>query len=173
MSRTRRFDKRRFDYDEPQATYMPRKKKKQRTAPPSIREIDYRAYCQSPHYLELKARLFAERGGCEICQSTRSLSLHHLRYIYRGQSVLWNERDEDVMVMCWPCHHAWETHCRGVRLTDEVRDRLKALYALGVGRDVVFPAAVATNFDELMAGYKAANDRRSRGIDRPSGMFVY
>lgn len=154
MARTKRFNPRYRENDEPQPAYKPRKPKKRYARPVSIRELDYQAYCRAPHYIELKARIFAERGGCEVCGTNKKLSLHHLRYTYRGQSVLWQERDEDVMVMCWPCHQAWERYCKGQQLNEDVRDRLRRLWGMGLEREVVFPAAVATNYQELVEGYE-------------------
>jgi len=126
----------------------------------SIRLIDYRVYCNSPHWIGLRTRLFAERGGCEACGYARKLTLHHLRYTRRGESILWKECDEDLMVLCWECHQAWETYCKGHQLNETVKQRLQDLFALGLERDIIYPAVIAANFSQLYAGYVQERNRR-------------
>jgi 5-methylcytosine-specific restriction endonuclease McrA len=41
------------------------------------------------------------RGRCQHCGHRGDLTVHHLTYARLGR-----ERDEDVQVLCWPCHHA-------------------------------------------------------------------
>jgi 5-methylcytosine-specific restriction endonuclease McrA len=60
----------------------------------------------SQRWRELRARLIVERGGCERCgyppgQGDVALTLHHLTYRRFGA-----ERDEDLEVLCVPCHEA-------------------------------------------------------------------
>lgn len=48
-------------------------------------------YSQKHHFLLLKKRY----GGCQICNSTDRLELHHTKY---------TKKIEDCMLLCQPCH---------------------------------------------------------------------
>lgn len=57
----------------------------------------------SPEWIERRHRIFKERGRrCESCGTTRgALQLHHLTY-----ANFTNERDDELVILCGPCHEA-------------------------------------------------------------------
>lgn len=63
----------------------------------------YKAYLQSPEWRATRERVLARAGlRCERCQSYGDgLDVHHLRYTSLG-----HEPDEDLEVLCRPCHNA-------------------------------------------------------------------
>jgi hypothetical protein len=78
-----------------------------------------------------------------------------------NQSIFWREQDNDLVLLCWKCHQAWERHCKGHPCTPEQLQRIWQLMSLGLKRDGAFPAAVATNAEDLLEVYKRGNRERS------------
>lgn len=176
MARTKRRSITRWD-DTPTYRNAPKRKRQPRSTPISIRQIDYNLYLKSNHWQELRTRLFAERGGCEVCDSTTNLTLHHLRYTRKGVSILWNEKDSDLMVLCWQCHKAWETKCKGQKLNAQAVQAARQLLTYGLEREAVFQVAVSPGCDALVERYREANNRRSveanwRQVERASVLIV-
>jgi hypothetical protein len=58
-------------------------------------------YYKTEHWKTRRAEALEDNEfeGCEICGSTKSLNVHHKNYFH-----LFNERDEDLMVVCRECH---------------------------------------------------------------------
>jgi len=61
----------------------------------------YTDYIKSPEWRARRKQLFWKRGrSCERCKtSPRVLQVHHLTYERLG-----NERDNDLVILCIPCH---------------------------------------------------------------------
>ena len=60
----------------------------------------YKNYLQSDDWRKKREELFLERGKvCEKCGSKENIQVHHLRY-----RNLFNEKLEDLQVLCKPCH---------------------------------------------------------------------
>lgn len=63
---------------------------------------DYRAYLQTEHWQRVRKEA-KERAGyrCQLCGSDKvyNLEVHHNSY-----ENLYNEKPEDVVVLCGPCH---------------------------------------------------------------------
>ena len=166
MARTKRRAVSRWD-DAPDYRNAPKHKSRPRPpAPVSIRQIDYGAYLKSNHWLDLRQRLFAERGCCEVCDSASNLTLHHLRYTRKGVSILWNEQDGDLMVLCWKCHKAWEAHCKGQKLNTQAVEATRELLTYGLERGAAFQVAVSPDCEALVARYKDAHEQRCQEISR-------
>lgn len=165
MARTKRRAVTRYD-DTPAYRNAPKRKRQPRATPISIRQIDYSLYLKSNHWQELRTRLFAERGGCEVCDSTNNLTLHHLRYTRKGVSILWNEQDGDLLVLCWQCHKAWETNCKGQKLNAQAVQAARQLLAYGLEREAAFQVAVSPDYESLVARYREAHHRSSAEGDR-------
>lgn len=158
MARTRRRAVSRWD-DAPDY-HRRNRPKKRRTRLALIPQIDTAVYFKSPHWYALRDRIIAERRCCEACGALRRLSLHHVRYTRNGQSVFWQEQDHDLALLCWPCHQAWERHCKGHLCDAKVRRRLRQLMGYGLQRDDAFPAAVAADAWKLMESYRFEHQRR-------------
>jgi hypothetical protein len=72
------------------------------------KEISYSEYLLTLHWRRARAHAIKLAGGlCLICQSGFKLNVHHLHYC-----SLWNERANDVVVLCEWCHH--ELHAENV-----------------------------------------------------------
>lgn len=62
----------------------------------------YQAYIQSPEWERVRKRILKRaRGKCEKCQKRPPIQVHHLTYDRLG-----NERDEDLLAVCGPCHQS-------------------------------------------------------------------
>jgi 5-methylcytosine-specific restriction endonuclease McrA len=67
---------------------------------PMLTGVRYREYLISREWALKRLSIFKKRGRrCESCGVTQHLTLHHLRYERLGA-----ERDDDLVVLCWPCH---------------------------------------------------------------------
>ena len=53
-----------------------------------------------------KEVLETKQDCCEICESTKTLHLHHIRYDH----VTYETYEKDIMVMCASCHFIFEKH---------------------------------------------------------------
>jgi 5-methylcytosine-specific restriction endonuclease McrA len=62
--------------------------------------IDYATYLKTPEWRH-RARAAKQRAGnrCALCNSDRPLEAHHRTYERIG-----NERQDDLIVLCSPCH---------------------------------------------------------------------
>lgn len=64
------------------------------------KQIHYRNYLQSTHWKKTRARALSRANyKCEKCNCTEYLQVHHLNYNH-----LWNEKDNDLLVLCRTCH---------------------------------------------------------------------
>lgn len=62
--------------------------------------ISYLCYLKSESWYKFREKIYKERGQkCERCGSTENLQIHHLNY-----DNLYNEKPEDVMILCSKCH---------------------------------------------------------------------
>ena len=59
----------------------------------------YKEYLLSNEWIKIRADLITIYGGCELCDSTRSLQVHHLTY-----KNLFFEEPEDLILLCARCH---------------------------------------------------------------------
>ena len=65
------------------------------------KEMAYSRYLLTGHWRRARAAAIKQAGGkCTVCQSTRRLHVHHLHY-----KTIWNERANDVVVLCEHCHN--------------------------------------------------------------------
>jgi hypothetical protein len=65
---------------------------------------EYISYLRSAEWSQLRSRLLTERGAeCECCGSSKRIQLHHLTY-----ERIFEERDEDLMLLCPICHESVE-----------------------------------------------------------------
>jgi RNase P subunit RPR2 len=63
----------------------------------------YQDYIQSPEWEKVRKRILKRaRGKCEKCRKRPPLQVHHLTYARLG-----NERDEDLLAVCGPCHQSF------------------------------------------------------------------
>ncbi|MGG7079669.1 HNH endonuclease [Clostridium sardiniense] len=61
----------------------------------------HNTYLKSEHWERTRDRALKRAGyRCEECGSNKNLNVHHKTY-----DNIWNERDEDLEVLCQPCHY--------------------------------------------------------------------
>lgn len=61
---------------------------------------NYQEYLDSFEWQTTKERILLKRGKrCQVCGSQEEIHIHHLTYERLGC-----EKDEDLMVLCEPCH---------------------------------------------------------------------
>lgn len=78
---------------------------------------EYREYLSSPAWLEKKERLISAAGKCQLCGGKKSLLVHHNSY-----ANIFNEPDEDLIVLCRSCHRLFHRHRRVVRSARSARE---------------------------------------------------
>ena len=77
-----------------------KKKAKKERAKEAIRKMPYKEYIVSDIWkVRREVMIESQSNKCEICNSTENLSVHHNNYNTRGE-----EKDTDLIVVCWPCH---------------------------------------------------------------------
>jgi hypothetical protein len=59
----------------------------------------YTQYLESEHWKLFREKILTARPICEECKSDKNIHVHHLTY-----ENLWNEKPEDVKVLCRNCH---------------------------------------------------------------------
>jgi hypothetical protein len=65
-----------------------------------LRSMSYAEYLQTPHWAARRdATLKAAGGRCRVCNSPDELNVHHRTYERFG-----DEADDDLLVLCRPCH---------------------------------------------------------------------
>lgn len=67
-----------------------------------MNKAEYEDYLRSEHWQDVRRRYRASKlnhGGCYICGSSENLNLHHKTYKRIG-----NERLNDLIYLCAPCH---------------------------------------------------------------------
>ena len=61
---------------------------------------DYKEYLKSEKWQKIRKTAFSQRGKkCEVCQSVKSLHIHHLTY-----DRIFNESLSDLQILCRKCH---------------------------------------------------------------------
>lgn len=62
--------------------------------------MDYRAYLRSSHWKTVRRDALRRAGNkCQLCSSRIRLEVHHNSYEH-----LWDETEQDVVVLCRRCH---------------------------------------------------------------------
>ncbi|MBK7380736.1 MAG: hypothetical protein IPJ03_17400 [Ignavibacteriales bacterium] len=75
--------------------YAPRKH-----TPQHHRWHSYREYLESPEWQEKrKVKLKQANNKCQVCNSSKNLHIHHRTY-----ERIFNEKPEDLTVLCSDCH---------------------------------------------------------------------
>jgi hypothetical protein len=69
--------------------------------------LDYREYLQTDHWRNLRNKIVKERKACALCSLDSSLQVHHIRYRRNKKSILFDERDSDLVLLCEWCHELW------------------------------------------------------------------
>lgn len=70
-------------------------------------DTPYQAYLKSGHWLDLRRRVWRQRGRiCECCGSNHEVAAHHL--IYR--TPLTSCTETDLMLLCKDCHRRVHAH---------------------------------------------------------------
>lgn len=85
----------------------------------------HETYLQSDHWKDLRLRcLNKAKFQCEACESKHDLQGHHLLY----RTPLESCTENDVMVLCTPCHERWHKwiQSEGFKLKDFTRATTKA-----------------------------------------------
>jgi hypothetical protein len=71
-----------------------------------LRAMPYREYLRTPEWQARRAAaLHAASHRCQVCNTTGDLDVHHRTYERRGA-----ELDEDLTVLCRPCHYVFHEH---------------------------------------------------------------
>ncbi len=84
----------------------------------------YRAYLVSPEWQKKRLAAFQRAAGiCEVCKRAAAREVHHRSYGSFG-----NERPEDVMALCSPCHRREDEKLRTEREISRQESRKRRLW---------------------------------------------
>ena len=99
-------------------------------------KISYKEYLNTEHWKKKREEVFIRQGKrCRVCHSTFRLEIHHRRYKYKGESLLFKEINTNLIPLCHKCHFLWhELH--GFKKIPF--PRLRALIKAGIPRITVF-----------------------------------
>jgi len=82
-----------------------------RTDLPKIEPHEYKTkYIRSKWWKNRRAQYLKDHPICEVCDAPNDLEVHHIRYYVQGISLLYQERDEDLLAACKGCHHKIHLH---------------------------------------------------------------
>ena len=114
--------------------------------------MEYAVYLQTKHWKDKRQEKLSIRPFCQICGSTTSINIHHKKYKYKGQSILFRERIEDLVTLCRSCHRLLHKHF-GIevhKLNKKIL-RIRRLMELGAVKRMAFYYA---SQDELFYSVK-------------------
>lgn len=67
--------------------------------------MPYQDYLQTPEWKEIREKVLKRaKYHCQICNTKKSLQIHHRTYDNRG-----NEDLSDLIAMCKNCHHIFHS----------------------------------------------------------------
>lgn len=67
--------------------------------------MSYNNYLKTFHWMKMKHSLYSKYNKCFFCRSKIGLNIHHRRYkTKKGRSILFREREADLLVVCNVCH---------------------------------------------------------------------
>lgn len=69
--------------------------------------MEYKDYLTTNHWDKTRKQKLSKKDFCQICGSSSNIHIHHKRYKKRNKTVLFNEKDNDLMVLCSSCHRLW------------------------------------------------------------------
>ncbi len=91
--------------------------------------MNYKEYLKSEHWLGMRDRILWERDyECQACGSGKNLNVHHLTYAHLG-----SEYDDELVVLCKPCHKA---HHEGMKYDEAKKENLRIQKTNEVERDI-------------------------------------
>lgn len=89
----------------------------------SQKQIEYQAYLSTEHWKNKRFEILSKRGcTCEKCKEWGN-EIHHLTY-----ENLWNEKDEDLQVLCDDCHEATHRALRSISGKERYKKRIKKIH---------------------------------------------
>jgi 5-methylcytosine-specific restriction endonuclease McrA len=106
----------------------------------------YKQYLQTEHWKNKRLEKLATHPNCQICNSPKGIQVHHKRYKYDNQSILFNERVEDLITLCGSCHRLTH-HYFGIdvhKINKKIL-RVKRLLELGAIKNKAFWVASQDN----------------------------
>lgn len=62
---------------------------------------EYISYLQDERWNKRREEIFERKGRICKCGETEDLQIHHIKY---GYKYPWDNPDEDLVVLCRPCH---------------------------------------------------------------------
>ena len=66
--------------------------------------MNYKSYLHTKHWREIRKKKLLKTPICQVCNNQTGLHVHHKKYKYKGKSILFKERVEDLITLCNSCH---------------------------------------------------------------------
>lgn len=89
----------------------------------SQKQLEYQAYLSTDHWKNKRSTILEKRGcTCEKCEEWGN-EIHHLTY-----DNLWNEKDEDLQVLCDDCHEATHRALKSIRGKEKYKKKKKKIH---------------------------------------------
>lgn len=102
--------------------------------------MDYKSYLRTDHWIKTRSEKVKSNSCCNVCGKTEKLNAHHKRYKGKdGKSVLFNEPQTVLVVLCSSCHRLVH-HYFGidVKKLNKKICRVRRLLELGVKKNKAF-----------------------------------
>ena len=100
--------------------------------------MEYGAYLQSNHWKETRTAKVNSITHCQICFTTKKLNVHHKHYERDGVSILFNESEIDLLVLCNSCHSLWHKYIGLKTPRHKHMSKLRRLIRMGITRQKAF-----------------------------------
>lgn len=114
--------------------------------------MEYQEYLNSADWLAKRLTKLRQNPKCEVCDSLKSLQVHHLNY-----RNLYDVQPTDLMTLCQTCHY----------LGHDLLDSLYYSTSSSVKKAAILKAAVLSARREQQAGITILPRPRKRIIVRP------
>jgi 5-methylcytosine-specific restriction endonuclease McrA len=67
--------------------------------------FNYNNYLRTDYWRNFRKIIINKRNKCLFCGCKRKLVVHHKYYYKYNESILYKEREDDVIVLCENCHN--------------------------------------------------------------------
>ena len=101
--------------------------------------MSYSDYLKTDHWQKVRTETLINHPNCVICDSSKNLQIHHKKYQYKGESILFNEAKKDLYTLCASCHRLIH-HYFGIEVhkLNKIKLRIRRLLELGIVKNKAF-----------------------------------
>ena len=116
--------------------------------------MNYNTYLQGSHWKETRENKLFNCSHCQICNTTKSLHIHHKRYAHYSKehevkvgrvevgTILGKEKKKDLFVLCASCHRLWHHYYGKIYLRHKIASKIRRLIKYGVKPKFAFAFSI-------------------------------